>query len=165
VVREGDDILITSGCQQAFDLLQRTLVAHGETVLLEDPVFPGLVSVFSRASARIVGIPVGMNGIDVDHVERVLQREPARMLVVTASFQNPTGTSLLRKSGAVCCRSRAARARSLWRTTFTAIWRIAAPASRLSGKWTKPGTPCCCAVIRSWRFQVCESGGRSVPRA
>jgi 2-aminoadipate transaminase len=94
VVREGDDILITSGCQQAFDLLQRTLVAHGETVLLEDPVFPGLVSVFSRASARIVGIPVGMNGIDVDHVERVLQREPARMLVVTASFQNPTGTSL-----------------------------------------------------------------------
>jgi len=94
VVREGDDILITSGCQQGFDLLQRVLVAHGETVLLEDPVFPGLVSVFSRASANVIGIPVGMNGIDADHVERVLQREPARMLVVTSSFQNPTGTSL-----------------------------------------------------------------------
>jgi 2-aminoadipate transaminase len=94
IVREGDDILITSGCQQGFDLLQRVLVAHGETVLLEDPVFPGLVSVFSRAGANIVGIPVGTNGMDVHHVERVLQREPARMLVVTASFQNPTGTSL-----------------------------------------------------------------------
>jgi len=94
VVREGDDILITSGCQQGFDLLQRVLVSHGETVLLEDPVFPGLVSVFSRASARIVGIPVGASGMDVDQVERVLQREPARMLAVTSSFQNPTGTSL-----------------------------------------------------------------------
>ena len=94
IVREGDDILITSGCQQGFDLLQRVLVAHGETVLLEDPVYPGLGSVFSRASAKIVGIPVGMNGIDVPQVDAVLQREPARLLVVTPSFQNPTGTSL-----------------------------------------------------------------------
>jgi 2-aminoadipate transaminase len=94
IVREADDILITSGCQQGFDLLQRVLVAHGETVLLEDPVYPGLVSVFSRAAANVIGIPVGMSGIDVHHVERVLRREPARMLVVAASFQNPTGTSL-----------------------------------------------------------------------
>jgi DNA-binding transcriptional MocR family regulator len=94
IVREGDDILITSGCQQGFDLLQRVLVAHGETVLLEDPVFPGLLSVFSRAAANVIGIPVGVNGIDVRQAESVLQREPARMLVVTASFQNPTGASL-----------------------------------------------------------------------
>jgi DNA-binding transcriptional MocR family regulator len=94
VVRDGDDILITSGCQQGFDLLQRVLVAHGETVLLEDPVYPGLCSVFSRAAANIIGIPVGMNGMDVSHAERVLEREPVRMLVVAASFQNPTGASL-----------------------------------------------------------------------
>jgi 2-aminoadipate transaminase len=94
IVREGDDILITSGCQQGFDLLQRVLVANGETVLLEDPVYAGLGSVFSRAAANVIGIPVGMHGIDVHHAERVLQREPARMLVVTASFQNPTGASL-----------------------------------------------------------------------
>ena len=94
IVRDGDDILITSGCQQGFDLLQRVLVGHGESVLLEDPVYPGLVSVFSRANANIVGIPVGPNGLDVAHAERVLQRAPARMLVVTSSFQNPTGTSL-----------------------------------------------------------------------
>ncbi len=94
IVREGDDILITSGCQQGFDLLQRVLVAHGETVLLEDPVYPGLVSVFSRAAADVVGIPVGMNGMDTQQVERALAGDPVRMLVVTPSFQNPTGTSL-----------------------------------------------------------------------
>jgi DNA-binding transcriptional MocR family regulator len=94
IVRAGDDILITSGCQQGFDLLQRVTVAHGETVLLEDPVYPGLAAVFRRAGANIVGIPAGMDGLDVQHAERVLAREPARMLVVTPSFQNPTGTTL-----------------------------------------------------------------------
>src|SRR5579884_1868874 len=42
VVGERDDILVTNGCQQAFDLLQRVLVSHGETVITEDPVYPGL---------------------------------------------------------------------------------------------------------------------------
>src|SRR6266481_6009619 len=55
--RESDDILITSGVQQAFDLLQRTLAANGETVLLEDPVYPGLKNAFVRAGARVIGIP------------------------------------------------------------------------------------------------------------
>jgi len=93
-VRDGDDILITSGCQQGFDLLQRVLVGHGESVLLEDPVYPGLVSVFGRANARVIGVPVGMNGIDATAAERALQRDGARLLVVTPSFQNPTGTTI-----------------------------------------------------------------------
>src|SRR5579862_9564210 len=48
VARESDDILITSGCQQAFDLLQRT-IGQGSAVLMEDPVYPGARSVFERA--------------------------------------------------------------------------------------------------------------------
>ena len=54
-----DDILITSGCQQAFDLIQRVLASHGETVVLEDPVYPGLRNVFLRGGARVAGVPVG----------------------------------------------------------------------------------------------------------
>jgi len=94
IVREGDDILVASGCQQAFDLLQHVLASRGETVLIEDPVYAGLRSVFDRAEAKVIGIPVGAGGIEVDEVERVLAREKARMLVVTPSFQNPTGTTL-----------------------------------------------------------------------
>ncbi len=56
--RESDDILITSGCQQAFDLLQRT-IGQGSTVLIEDPVYLGVRSVFERAGARLIGVPVG----------------------------------------------------------------------------------------------------------
>ncbi len=57
-----DDILITSGCQQAFDLIQRVLASHGESVVLEDPVYPGLRNAFLRGGARVIGAPVGNDG-------------------------------------------------------------------------------------------------------
>ena len=92
--RDSDDLLITSGCQQAFHLLQSTLVRHGETVLLEDPVYPGMKKVFERSGARLVGVPVGPNGVDLEALERCLDRESPRLLAVTSNFQNPTGATL-----------------------------------------------------------------------
>jgi len=94
IARESDDILITSGCQQAFDLLQRTLVRDGETVLLEDPVYLGVRNVFERGGARLVGVPVGPNGIDLESLERIIARERPRILAVTSNFQNPTGATI-----------------------------------------------------------------------
>jgi 2-aminoadipate transaminase len=92
--RDSDDILITSGCQQAFDLVQRTLVRHGETVLLEDPGYLGQKNAFERGGARLVGVPVGAHGIDLESLERIIARERPRLLAVTSNFQNPTGTTL-----------------------------------------------------------------------
>jgi 2-aminoadipate transaminase len=94
IARDSDDILITSGCQQAFDLVQRTLVRHGETVLLEDPVYLGQKNAFERGGARLVGVPVGAHGIDLENLERIIARERPRLLAVTSNFQNPTGTTL-----------------------------------------------------------------------
>lgn len=92
--RSSDDILITSGCQQAIDLIQRVLVRAGDCVALEDPVYPGLKNVFAPAGARLVGIPVGPLGIDIEVLERTLLRERPKVLVVTPNFQNPTGATL-----------------------------------------------------------------------
>ena len=94
VAREGDDILITSGCQQAFHLLQSTLVRHGETVLLEDPVYPGLKNVFEQSGARLVGVPMGPHGVDLQALEHSLERERPRLLALTPNFQNPTGATI-----------------------------------------------------------------------
>lgn len=91
---EGDDLLITSGCQQAFDLLQRVLASHGETVLLEDPVYPGLRNVFVRGGARVTGVPVGEHGVDLDALARTIEKERPRLMVLTPNFQNPTGTTI-----------------------------------------------------------------------
>ncbi|MBL8212014.1 MAG: PLP-dependent aminotransferase family protein [Bryobacterales bacterium] len=90
----ADDILITSGCQQALDLLQRVLVGPGDTVLMEDPVYPGLRAVFASAGARVSGVRMGADGIDLGGLEGALRRERPKLLVVTPNFQNPTGASL-----------------------------------------------------------------------
>jgi len=90
----NDDILITSGCQQAFDLMQRVLASHGETVLLEDPVYPGLRNVFVRGGARVVGVPIGDQGLEIDTLARMMEKERPRLVVLTPNFQNPTGTTM-----------------------------------------------------------------------
>ncbi len=89
-----DDVVITSGCQQAFDLIQRVLASRGETVLLEDPVYPGLRNVFLRGGARVVGVPVGDSGVDVDALAKTIDKEHPRLMVLTPNFQNPTGTTM-----------------------------------------------------------------------
>jgi len=88
-----DDVLITSGVQQAFDLLQRNFVASGEAVLIEDPVYPGLRIAFQRAGARVIGMPITPSGLDLARVERMALAERPALLIVTPNFQNPTGNT------------------------------------------------------------------------
>jgi DNA-binding transcriptional MocR family regulator len=94
LVRSSDELLITSGCQQALDLIQRVLVRAGETVVVEDPVYPGLKNLFLRAGARVVGAPVGPEGLELGDLERLLASRTVRLLVATSNFQNPTGATL-----------------------------------------------------------------------
>jgi Transcriptional regulators containing a DNA-binding HTH domain and an aminotransferase domain (MocR family) and their eukaryotic orthologs len=89
-----DDILITNGCQQALDLLQRLLVNTGDTVVMEDPVYHGVKNVFGRGGARVIGVPVRADGIDIEQLGRVLMKERPKLLIITSNFQNPTGATL-----------------------------------------------------------------------
>lgn len=90
----GDDILITSGCQQALDLLQRVLAREGSTVAIEDPVYHGQRNVFRRAGIRLAPVPVGGSGVDVERLARVFAQERPQIAVLTPNFQNPTGTTI-----------------------------------------------------------------------
>lgn len=94
IARAGDDVVVTSGCQQALDLLSRVLVRPGDTVLVEDPVYPGLKNLFLRAGAQLAGVPVGPAGIDLEELELLLAARAPRLVVVTPNFQNPTGATL-----------------------------------------------------------------------
>ena len=94
LARPGDDLIITNGCQQALDLIGRVLLRPGDTVAVEDPVYTGLKNLLTGMGAQLVGIPVGAEGMDTAHLERVLERERPRFLVVTSNFQNPTGATL-----------------------------------------------------------------------
>ena len=86
----AEDIVVTSGAQQAFDLLARLLVTPGETtVAVEDPGYPPLRAAFAAAGARLQPIPVDDEGLCVDALP-----PDVRVISVTPSHQSPTGVAL-----------------------------------------------------------------------
>jgi 2-aminoadipate transaminase len=104
VLTGDDDLMVTSGCQQGLDLVARVLVRAGDAVAVEDPVYPGLRNTFFSRRARLVGIPVGPRGMDVEALDRALGRDNVRLVVVTPDFQNPTGESMPAESRAALLR-------------------------------------------------------------
>jgi DNA-binding transcriptional MocR family regulator len=89
----GDDILITNGCQQAVDILRRALTQTGTRVAIEEPVYPGLRNLFLDAGANLIGVPVTGDGMDLYALRKALDAG-AKLVVVTPSFQNPTGATI-----------------------------------------------------------------------
>ena len=87
VVCGPDDLIVTSGAQQAFDLLARLLVTPGRTrVAVEDPGFPPTRAAFKAAGALLVPVPVDDQGLCVDRVP-----SDVKVICVTPSHQSPTG--------------------------------------------------------------------------
>ncbi|TKC91671.1 PLP-dependent aminotransferase family protein [Trinickia terrae] len=85
-----DDVLVTSGAQQAFDLLARVLVAHGRTkVAVEEPGYPPMRRALLAAGAQLVPVPVDDEGLCVDALPAGL-----RAVCVTPSHQFPTGVPM-----------------------------------------------------------------------
>jgi 2-aminoadipate transaminase len=98
---KDDSLLITDGCQQALDLIAKAFVRSGDTVVLENPTYPGASAVFNGVHARCLGVPVRTNaepgsplGIDLEALESTLTANRVKLLILTPDFQNPTGTSL-----------------------------------------------------------------------
>ncbi len=96
-----ENLLITDGCQQALDLVCKAFLRPGDTVLIENPAYPGALSVFTGARARILSIQVNAEtgpgttpGVDVSSIEAVLMQNRVKMIVLTPDFHNPTGTTL-----------------------------------------------------------------------
>jgi DNA-binding transcriptional MocR family regulator len=89
----SDDIIVTNGCQQAVDLLRRALVRPGMRVAIEEPVYPGLRNLFLEAGADLIGVSVGPDGMDLHSLRRAFEAG-AKLLVLTPSFQNPTGATI-----------------------------------------------------------------------
>lgn len=89
VAAEAGDVIVTSGAQQAFDLLARVLVSPGMVVAVEEPGYPPMRNAFAAAGARIVGVPVDAEGLMVDRLPPA-----ARIVCVTPSHQFPLGPAM-----------------------------------------------------------------------
>jgi DNA-binding transcriptional MocR family regulator len=94
---KDENLLITDGCQQALDLLCKAFLRPGDSVVLENPTYPGAIAIFAGARVRCLGVPVRTDaepGVDVSALEATLMANRVKLMVLTPDFQNPTGTTL-----------------------------------------------------------------------
>ncbi|TMR25589.1 PLP-dependent aminotransferase family protein [Nonomuraea turkmeniaca] len=84
-----DDVLITNGAQQALDLIGRVLIEPGACVAVEEPGYPPARLLFRSLGARVAGVPVDAEGVDVQAIPNA-----ARIVYVTPSHQFPLGTPM-----------------------------------------------------------------------
>ncbi len=89
-----EEILITNGCQQSLALIRQVLVGSGDAVLIENPTYPGALSLFETQSVRCLGIPVNEDGVNITALEDMLSRHRVKLIYVTPTFHNPTGTTM-----------------------------------------------------------------------
>lgn len=92
---DNDDIMICSGSQQGMDFAAKCLINEGDTVLVENPSFLGALGCFTGYGAKLVGIDMEDDGINVSLLEKALnENKNIKLLYTIPNFQNPTGITM-----------------------------------------------------------------------
>ncbi len=101
--RDFDDLFVVTGGQQAIDLATKVFCNEGDVVLTEEPSFIGALNNFRSYGAKLVGVPLEEDGVDVAALEKAMEANPnAKLFYTIPSFHNPTGiTASVEKRRAV----------------------------------------------------------------
>ncbi len=91
---DADEIVITSGAQQAIALTARATLEPGDVAVIESPTFIGMMTALRGTGARVIGVPVDEDGLDVEALERLLARHEVKLVCLQSASQNPTGRSI-----------------------------------------------------------------------
>ena len=91
---ENDDIIITTGAQQIMDLCSKALLNEGDVVICEAPSFIGSLNTFRSYNAKLVGVTVESDGMNIEELENALKTNPnAKIIYTIPNFQNPSGVT------------------------------------------------------------------------
>ena len=91
---DADDLLITSGSQQALTLIATVLVSPGDRVLVEEPSYLAALQCFALAGAVAVPVPCDEDGLDPAELEQLIAAHRPVLLYTVPTFHNPTGRTL-----------------------------------------------------------------------
>lgn len=91
---EADDLLVTTGSQQALSLLTTALIDPGDVVLVETPCYLAALQVFGLAGARVVAVPGDEDGIAPEALAELVVRHRPKLLYTVPNFRNPTGQTM-----------------------------------------------------------------------
>ncbi|MER5789833.1 PLP-dependent aminotransferase family protein [Streptomyces sp. NPDC001980] len=90
----ADDLLVTTGSQQALSLLASALIDPGDTILVESPCYLAALQVFGLAGARVLPVPGDADGVHPAALEELIRAERPKLLYLVPTFQNPTGRTM-----------------------------------------------------------------------
>ncbi|NBO41668.1 MAG: PLP-dependent aminotransferase family protein [Betaproteobacteria bacterium] len=95
----ADELIVTTGSQQALDLVGKTLLDPQDTVLVESPTFLATIQCFRLYGPTVMGVPVDEDGVDVDTLEQMIQQHRPKLVYLVPTFGNPSGamTSVQRR--------------------------------------------------------------------
>ncbi len=93
IAAKPENVLITSGSQQALDLIGKLLVNPGDRILVEAPTYLGALQAFNVYNAEYIAVPTDEDGLETDRLEAALRSGP-KFMYALPNFQNPSGVTL-----------------------------------------------------------------------
>ncbi len=89
-----EGLIVTTGSQQALDLLGKTLISPGDKVIVEAPTFLATIQCFRLYGAHLIGAPVDASGVDTDKLEQLIVEHKPKFVYLIPTFGNPSGATL-----------------------------------------------------------------------
>ncbi|WP_186764676.1 PLP-dependent aminotransferase family protein [Comamonas flocculans] len=91
---QPEDLIVTTGSQQALDLVGKTLIDPGDKVIVEGPTFLATIQCFRLYGAELVSAPIDADGVQVDRLEQLIAEHRPRLVYLIPTFGNPSGATL-----------------------------------------------------------------------
>ena len=89
-----DGLIVTTGSQQALDLIGKTMISPGDKVIVEAPTFLATIQCFRLYGAQLINAPIDADGVDVDRLEQLIEEHRPKLVYLIPTFGNPSGATL-----------------------------------------------------------------------
>ena len=89
-----ESLIVTTGSQQALDLLGKTLISPGDKVIVEGPTFLATIQCFRLYGAELISAPIDAHGVKTDELEKLIAEHKPKFVYLIPTFGNPSGATL-----------------------------------------------------------------------
>jgi 2-aminoadipate transaminase len=89
-----EGLIVTTGSQQALDLLGKTMISSGDKVIVEAPTFLATIQCFRLYGAELITAPIDANGVKTDELEKLIAEHKPKFVYLIPTFGNPSGATL-----------------------------------------------------------------------
>ena len=91
---DANGLIVTTGSQQALDLIAKTLLNPNDVALVEGPTFLATIQCFRLYGPQVVGVPIDAHGVQVDQLEAMMVQHKPKLVYLIPTFGNPSGATL-----------------------------------------------------------------------